>query len=109
MGTGWESWSWSRFGVMGCKGTAHLPWQAVPGFRAPTRSRNGIATDDAWWEGEMNNKQKRLFEVDRRMELKMRLAAKRADDGDLVGTGPLSAEVPERETLSRLIDRVRRL
>lgn len=57
----------------------------------------------------MNNKQKRLFEVDRRMELKMRLAAKRADDGDLVGTGPLSAEVPERETLSRLIDRVRRL
>lgn len=57
----------------------------------------------------MNAKQKRLFDVDRRMELKLRLAAKRADDGDLAETGPLSAEVPEREMLSKLINRVRRL
>lgn len=57
----------------------------------------------------MNAKQRRLFETDRRMEVKMRLAAKRADGSELTGTGPLLAEVPERELLRRLIDRVRRL
>jgi hypothetical protein len=57
----------------------------------------------------MNAKQRRLFETDRRMELKMRLAAKRADSIETTGTGPLMAEVPERELLTRLIDRVRRL
>jgi hypothetical protein len=57
----------------------------------------------------MNAKQKRLFETDRRMELKLRLAAKRAEQDSLPGTGPLSAEVPERDTLARLIDRVRQL
>ncbi|HSR48953.1 MAG TPA: hypothetical protein VLL77_13305 [Anaerolineales bacterium] len=57
----------------------------------------------------MNAKQRRLFETDRRMELKMRLAAKRADNTEPTGTGPLMAEVPERELLTRLIDRVRRL
>lgn len=57
----------------------------------------------------MNAKQKRLFETDRRMELKLRLAAKRADTGEPTGTGPLSGEVPERELLTRLINRVRRL
>jgi len=56
----------------------------------------------------MNAKQKRLFEIDRRMELKMRLSAKRAAEA---GTelGPLSPDFPERELVTRLIERVRRL
>lgn len=57
----------------------------------------------------MNAKQKRLFEIDRRMELKMRLSAKRAEAGDLPGTGPLSPNTPGQELLSRLIERVRKL
>ena len=57
----------------------------------------------------MNAKQKRIFETDRRMELKMRLSAKRAESADLPGTGPLSPDVPGQELLSRLIERVRRL
>jgi hypothetical protein len=57
----------------------------------------------------MNAKQKRLFETDRRMELKMRLSAKRAESGDLPDTGPLSPDTPGQEVLSRLIERVRRL
>ena len=57
----------------------------------------------------MNAKQKRLFETDRRMELKMRLSAKQAEAGDLPGTGPLSPDSPGPELLSRLIERVRRL
>jgi hypothetical protein len=57
----------------------------------------------------MNAKQKRLFETDRRMELKMRLSAKRAESGDLPETGPLAPDAPGQEVLSRLIERVRRL
>jgi hypothetical protein len=57
----------------------------------------------------MNAIQKRLFEIDRRMELKMRLSVKRAVWGDLPGTGPLSLDAPGHELLSRLIERVRRL
>jgi len=57
----------------------------------------------------MNAKQKRIFETDRRIELKMRLSAKRAEAGDLPGTGPLSPESPGQELLSRLIERVRKL
>lgn len=57
----------------------------------------------------MNAKQKRIFETDRRVELKMRLSAKRAEAGDLPGTGPLSPESPGQELLSRLIERVRKL
>jgi hypothetical protein len=57
----------------------------------------------------MNAKQKRIFETDRRMELKMRLSAKRAEAGDLPGTGPLSPDNPAPELLSRLIERVRKL
>ncbi len=53
---------------------------------------------------------RRLFEYDRRMELKLRLAAKRATEparGDLAlpELGPL----PEREVVDRLIEKVRRL
>ncbi len=57
----------------------------------------------------MNAKQKRLFEADRRMELKLRLLAKRAGSEDLVETGPLAADLPERELVTRLIERVRKL
>jgi hypothetical protein len=57
----------------------------------------------------MNAKQKRIFETDRHMELKMRLSAKRAEAGDLPGTGPLSPDNPPPELLSRLIERVRKL
>jgi hypothetical protein len=57
----------------------------------------------------MNAKQKRIFEADRRMELKMRLSAKRAESGELPETGPLSLDAPGHELVSRLIARVRRL
>ena len=57
----------------------------------------------------MNERQRRVFEVDRRIELKLRLVAKRAGVADAVGTGPLSAELPERDLVTRLIERVRRL
>jgi hypothetical protein len=57
----------------------------------------------------MNAKQRRLFEIDRRMELKLRLSAKRAESGQLTELGPLSPDFPERELVTRLIERVRRL
>jgi hypothetical protein len=58
----------------------------------------------------MNEKQRRIFEVDRRMELRMRLVAKQAEIGEAAGgTSPLNPELPEREVVSRLIARVRRL
>jgi hypothetical protein len=58
----------------------------------------------------MNERQRRMFEVDRRMELKLRLVAKRAGIADSgSGTGPLNAELPERDLVTRLIERVRRL
>ncbi len=57
----------------------------------------------------MNAKEKRLFEADRRMELKLRLSAKRAGAEDLVETGPLATDPPERELVTRLIERVRKL
>ncbi len=59
-----------------------------------------------------------LFEVDRRMELKMRLAAKKASQparhSEPVPVGqevlPLDfALLPEREVVERLLDRVRSL
>jgi hypothetical protein len=53
---------------------------------------------------------RRLFEVDRRMELKMRLAAKRAAEPARVEV--LSAEfaaLQDREIVDRLIDKVRSL
>jgi hypothetical protein len=56
------------------------------------------------------SKEKRLFELDRRMELKMRLAAKKA--ANLGQTGGLTLDLeglPERHVVSRLIERVRRL
>lgn len=54
--------------------------------------------------------ERRLFEVDRRMELKMRLAAKRAGQASRQQVLPLDfAALPEREVVERLLDRVRSL
>ncbi len=54
--------------------------------------------------------ERRLFEVDRRMELKMRLAAKKAAQSVRQGMLPLAfPEPPEREVVERLLDRVRSL
>lgn len=53
---------------------------------------------------------RRLFETDRRMELKMRLAAKRASAAGPATAVALEMEgMPDRQVLSKLIERVRRL
>lgn len=58
----------------------------------------------------MNQRRKKVFETDRRMELRLRLAAKKAN----VVSKPISMpqyqhRIPEREVVTRLIERVRRL
>jgi hypothetical protein len=51
-----------------------------------------------------------LFESDRRMELRLRLAAKRAADATPVtAMGRLEYLMPDDDLLGRLIERVRRL
>jgi hypothetical protein len=56
------------------------------------------------------NKEKRLFELDRRMELKLRLAAKKANHLGQTGGLALDLEgLPERQVVTRLIEKVRRL
>ncbi len=56
----------------------------------------------------MAKMEKRLFELDRRMELRLRLAAKKASDKRLRQV--LNAMgVPDRELVDRLIARVREL
>ena len=53
---------------------------------------------------------RRLFETDRRMELKLRLAAKRASIAEPATAAALELEgPPDRQVLSKLIERVRRL
>ena len=55
-------------------------------------------------------KDRRVFEMDRRMELKLRLAAKKA--AILGQTGGLSLGLeglPDRHLVARIIERVRRL
>jgi hypothetical protein len=55
-------------------------------------------------------KDRRVFEVDRRMELKMRLAAKKAAAQGQTGELPMElGGYPERQIVTRLIERVRRL
>ncbi len=55
-------------------------------------------------------KDRRFFEVDRRMELKMRLAAKKAAAEGQTGELPMElGGYPERHIVARLIERVRRL
>jgi hypothetical protein len=52
----------------------------------------------------------RMFEQDRKMELRMRLAAKKAATRELPSSViPLVSEMPEPEVVVRLINRVRRL
>ncbi len=58
----------------------------------------------------MAKKKKGVFEADRKMELRMRLAAKQATQ--LAYAGPeenLPIEIPELELLNRIIDKVRHL
>ncbi len=58
----------------------------------------------------MAKKKKGFFEADRRMELRLRLAAKKASESAYAG-GPrsLNVDAPERIVLDRIIDRVRKL
>ena len=58
----------------------------------------------------MNMKSRKVFETDRRMELRLRLAAKKAKTFN----GPVlvpnyASRIPEREIVTRIIERVRRL
>lgn len=58
----------------------------------------------------MAEKQKGVFEADRKMELRLRLAAKRAANDKLKAERkPLAIEIPEIDTVSRLIDKVEAL
>jgi hypothetical protein len=58
----------------------------------------------------MAKKQKGVFEADRKMELRLRLAAKRAAESERSPKQkPLAIEIPELETVSRLINRVQAL
>ena len=58
----------------------------------------------------MAKKKKGVFEADRRMELRLRLAAKRATEPVFAG-GPksLTIDSPDKVVLDRIIDRVRKL
>lgn len=56
------------------------------------------------------SKDKRVFEMDRRMELKLRLAAKKAAHPGQTGGLALDLDgLPERQVVTRLIEKVRRL
>lgn len=58
----------------------------------------------------MNKRSRKMFETDRRMELRLRLAAKKVK----TLKGPVlvpqyANRIPEREIVTRIIERVRRL
>lgn len=56
----------------------------------------------------MTKASKQLFETDRKMELRMRLAAKRAVDNKSKPPASFTlSDPPEREVLDRLIKKVR--
>lgn len=58
----------------------------------------------------MAKKDKGVFAADRRMELRMRLAAKRAVDVRYRSDNAvISIEIPKTETLNRLIERVEQI
>ena len=58
----------------------------------------------------MSKSRKRVFEVDRRMELRLRLAAKKAESNKKEAFVPLyTSGISEREVVHRIIERVRRL
>ncbi len=53
---------------------------------------------------------RRVFEVDRRMELRLRLAAKRAQEPlSAAATGTWQFMLPDEDLLGKLIEKVRRL
>ncbi|GEM_PF-1042698 len=53
---------------------------------------------------------RKVFEVDRRMELRLRLAAKRAQEPmHAAAGGTLEYLLPDEDLLGRLIEKVRRL
>ena len=58
----------------------------------------------------MAKEKKGVFEADRRMELRLRLAAKKAVEPAYAG-GPrsLSVDAPDKVVLDRIINRVRKL
>jgi len=57
----------------------------------------------------MANKSRDLFETDRRMELRMRLAVNQVEEPPKSGPGQIDTKPLEREVVDRVIDRVRRL
>jgi hypothetical protein len=58
----------------------------------------------------MAKKKMGVFEADRRMELRLRLAAKRAGDGSYRSDDSIIPfKIPKAETLNRLIERVERI
>ncbi len=58
----------------------------------------------------MPNKKTRVFELDRKMELRLRLAAKKAlEDVEEEELEEEMLQLPARELVDRLIERVRRL
>lgn len=58
----------------------------------------------------MAKKKKGVFEADRRMELRLRLAAKRAvEAGYRAADTMIAFEIPKAETLNRLIERVEQI
>jgi hypothetical protein len=57
----------------------------------------------------MNRQLKRVFEIDRKMELRMRLAIKIAAEHSNGRPGQIDTKPFAREVLDRVIDRVRQL
>lgn len=57
----------------------------------------------------MAKKAKEVFETDRRIELRMRLAVKKASENGRERSLPLETAIPPRELVDRVIDRVRQL
>ncbi|MEE9507659.1 MAG: hypothetical protein V3V44_00090 [Anaerolineales bacterium] len=58
----------------------------------------------------MNAKNRKVFETDRRMELRLRLAAKKARvASEPVMIPQYATRIPERELVTRIIERVRTL
>jgi hypothetical protein len=57
----------------------------------------------------MAKRDKGVFEADRRMELRLRLAAKKAGEPSPRRRILLEIETPQRDVVDRIIDRVREL
>jgi hypothetical protein len=58
----------------------------------------------------MDKRSKRMFESDRKMELRLRVALKQVADAGASGSLPmLDGQLPPKELVNRLIAKVRRL